>query len=95
MNVKEAIDNVESCVHFAMSDYNTRPEEDAYDEESLAIAIKAMKKQEPMKPVKEIFGNYDCPVCNAYVEFSGNQSYYKHEYCSSCGQAIDREEATK
>ena len=50
------------------------------------------KKQVPMKPVKEIFGNYDCPVCNAYVEFSGNQSYYKHEYCSSCGQAIDWEE---
>ena len=51
----------------------------------------AMDKAEPMKPVKEIFGNYDCPVCNAYVEFSGNQSYYKHEYCSSCGQAIDWE----
>ena len=51
----------------------------------------AMDKAELMKPVKEIFGNYDCPVCNAYVEFSGNQSYYKHEYCSSCGQAIDWE----
>ena len=50
------------------------------------------KKQEPMKPVKEIFGNSDCPVCNAYVEFSGNQSYYKHGYCPNCGQKIDWED---
>ena len=48
-----------------------------------------MEKGKPMKPIKDKYGNSDCPVCNAYVEFSGNQSYYKHEYCSGCGQAID------
>ena len=92
MNVKEAIDNVESCVRFAMSDYNTGPEEDAYDEEALAIATEAMKKQDPMKPIKDKYGDCDCPICNASVEFSGVNTYSKHGLCPDCGQAIDWEE---
>ena len=49
----------------------------------------AMDKAEPMKPIKDKYGDCDCPICNAYVKFYGNQSYYKHEYCPNCGQAID------
>ena len=87
MKVEEAIRLVEIAFGYSSAIHDDwKP-----DDEAEKIAIEAMRKQEPMKPVKEIFGNYDCPVCNAYVEFSGNQSYYKHEYCSSCGQAIDWE----
>lgn len=87
MEINESIEIVKLA--FDNREYPVKPEDEAKEAEALAIAIKAMKKQDPMKPVKEIFGNYDCPVCNAYVEFSGNQSYYKHGYCPNCGQAID------
>ena len=90
MNVKEAIDNVESCVHFAMSEYNTGPEEDAYDEESLAIAIKAMKKQDPMK-VKTTFGGWlNCPACDMDISDYGTHDFTPG-YCPNCGQAINWE----
>ena len=48
-----------------------------------------MDKVEPIRPIKDKYGDCDCPICNAYVKFYGNQSYYKHEYCPNCGQAID------
>lgn len=89
MNVKEAIDNVESCVHFAMSDYNTRPEEDAYDEESLAIAIKAMKKQEPMKLNREWAAlDLACAGCGNFI--GGWEE--RPNYCPDCGQKLDWED---
>lgn len=56
-------------------------------------AIKALKKQIPMKPnnIKSIFdfsGRYyttkgDCPVCN-------REGLYKSDfYCNKCGQKLD------
>ena len=52
----------------------------------------AMDKAEPMKPIKDKYGDCDCPICNASVEFSGVNTYSKHRLCPSCGQAIDWEE---
>ena len=52
----------------------------------------AMDKAEPMKPIKDKYGDCDCPICNASVEFSGVNTYSKHGLCPSCGQAIDWEE---
>ena len=87
MTNKEAYQLIESCLEH---DKGMSENPEAYVE-AIRLAKEVFDKQDPIKPAKEIFGNYDCPVCNAYVEFSGNQSYYKHEYCSSCGQAIDWE----
>ena len=88
MTNKEAYQLIKSHLDYD-KDRSENPE--AYVE-AIRLAKEVFDKQEPIKPVKEIFGNYDCPVCNAYVEFSGNQSYYKHDYCPNCGQVIDWEE---
>ena len=54
-----------------------------------------MDKAEPIRPIKDKYGDCDCPICNASVEFSGVNTYFKHGFCPSCGQAINWEEATK
>lgn len=57
------------------------------------MAIKALEKQIPMKPIKNnpiknevwIESAMLCPVCNGYVNKFGNK------YCSKCGQKLDWE----
>ncbi len=53
--------------------------------EALHMAIKALRKQEPVKPTTERtrYGEaYDCNVCNCGLEPYNN-------YCPNCGQRID------
>jgi hypothetical protein len=52
--------------------------------ESFEIAVEAMKKQDPMKPLSS-FGEYTCPMCEMTVA-EGD------EYCWNCGQKIDWED---
>ena len=91
MTNKEAYQLIESCLEYDKG-MSENPEACI---EAIRLAKEVFDKQDPIKPVKEIFGNYDCPVCNASVEFSGVNTYFKHGLCPSCGQAIDWEEATK
>ena len=60
--------------------------------EAIRLAKEVFDKQDPMRPVKENFGNSDCPVCNAYVEFSGDHIYLRHDYCPNCGQKLKWED---
>lgn len=60
------------------------------------MAIKALEKQIPKKP-NEKLGLYECPICNSGVGFrvgfrSDEVCYEGFNYCSNCGQAIDRGE---
>ena len=92
--LREAIENVKDCVRYAISEHNWSDGQDAYDEESLTIAVEAMKKQDPMKPEK-INDNYYCRVCNEFVgsedcyDGEGKNIRYEKTYCENCGQAID------
>ena len=57
--------------------------------EALKMAICALKKQIPMKPIEhetpDDYSIYACPYCTTLdVE--------RHEYCNYCGQKIDRSE---
>jgi len=83
--------------HFAPCDDGTK------QDEALGVALKALKKQTPMKPkriitCKEIDGNFQevCPSCG-WVMFervtTENTSqpivYRILKFCQSCGQRID------
>ena len=53
--------------------------------EALGVAIEALEKQIPKKPIVTSKGEEEysgCPVCNKFVF---------DDYCQCCGQAIDWE----
>lgn len=72
-------------------------EDEFYCKEELELALEAMKKQIPKKPLLtkdavDTFGADDplwgegyCPNCEHYIRLP-------HKYCYKCGQAIDWEE---
>ena len=82
MNISIAIKNVERVL--------SNSPDIVSDEtiESVEFAIKAMEKQEPMKPVKidrEHFITDNCRMCEKTIVI-------ENAYCPSCGQAIDWED---
>ena len=61
--------------HFAPCDDGTK------QDEALGVALKALEKQTPMKPILLDDEDLICPVCDADVEWK--------RYCENCGQKID------
>lgn len=70
--------------------------------EALAMAIEALEKQRPKKPIRilvkptyhtyfrKTFEMYTCPVCHKAVEVDDNEGYQTEFYPScECGQRID------
>lgn len=69
--------------------------------EEMKIAIEALEKQIPKKPITEtvnrgisVSGEYDidfnylCPNCNTVVgDYETDDAFYK--FCPDCGQALD------
>lgn len=59
------------------------------------LAIEALEKQLPEKPIFEgdgfdelgdiVFDEWLCPLCNARYEVD----YQEYDYCPSCGQKLD------
>ena len=84
MTIEDAIQEIDALVHAAMGEYNIKDEEDDYDEEVLGVAVWAMKKQIPMKPLSS-YGEYTCPMCEITVS-KGD------EHCWHCGQKLDWED---
>ena len=86
MTIEDAIQDIDGLVHAAMADYNIDDEEDEHDEEVLGMAVWAMKKQIPMKPIynHRKYGWWDCPRCNYFIPED-----FEIKYCQDCGQAID------
>lgn len=56
------------------------------------MAIKALEKQIPKKPV-EVRNEIVCPTCENYIDITDDDLYvYEIEppkYCDECGQALD------
>lgn len=61
---------------------------DAYD--SLTLAIEALKKQIPKKPL-HMHKNYYCPICkeDGWLLWDDAVPNDMDKYCGICGQAID------
>ena len=78
MTEQEAIKSMENIIKY----WTYRPTE----VESAKMAIEALKKQVPKKPIKEVYGNftmYKCPNCKYAL------SSREHNYCLHCGQKLD------
>ena len=60
---------------------------------SLDIAISAIEKQIPKKPINVEKHYYECPCCEHDLGVSDDDIFvYKNHtsvYCSNCGQALD------
>lgn len=57
--------------------------------EACRVAVKALKKQIPKKPEADYYtGKYICPNCHNEVAYSVDDF---GNFCSVCGQAIQKE----
>ena len=63
---------------------------DAEFENALALAIEALEKQIPKKPL-HMHKNYYCPICkeDGWMLWDDAIPNDMDEYCGKCGQAID------
>lgn len=73
---KEAIEAIKS---------NYPPENYTMLREGLDLAIEALEKQIPKKPIE-----YECPVCKDSVGYKFGESYMM-PHCENCGQKLDWE----
>ena len=65
-------------------------------QESIDMAIQALEKQMPKKPIRHTaWENFKCPACGSteIVQYDTEYREYdkdcKFEYCSDCGQHLD------
>ena len=62
-------------------------------EMAINMAIDALKKQIPMKPIGEHYAHMRCPSCNHRIPSGGGSSSKRRDnWCNYCGQKIDWEE---
>ena len=54
--------------------------------EAYGVAVLAIEKQIPKKPIPYFSDEYKCPICDSIVNLS---SGYKQPFCYQCGQKID------
>ena len=61
------------------------------DAEPLRLAIKALEKQTPKKPIYDVENiKYpQCPNCGCILLYDSH--LYKVDYCDECGQCLDWE----
>ena len=62
--------------------------------EAFDLAISALEKQIPRKPLYESLADRFCPVCGVYINFDALNEKIEEapEYCSNCGQKMSWEE---
>ena len=87
MTYEEAIDNLK----YLISDDCTDTQHDFVEE--IKIAIEALEKQIPKKPL-HMHKNYYCPICkeDGWMLWDDAIPNDMDKYCGICGQAIDWEE---
>ena len=88
MTYEEAIDNLK----YLISDDCTDTQHDFVEE--IKIAIEALEKQIPKKPL-HMHKNYYCPICkeDGWMLWDDAIPNDMDKYCGMCGQAIDWEES--
>lgn len=58
--------------------------------EAIDMAIDALKKQIPRKPIGEHYAHMRCPSCNHRIPSGqGSSSRRRDNWCNYCGQKID------
>lgn len=92
MNPEEAIRILGQYDVSAIQFYETDGREISWDRghEALDMAIDALKKQIPMKPIGEHYAHMRCPSCNHRIPSGqGSSSRRRDNWCNYCGQKID------
>nr|DAL60389.1 MAG TPA_asm: DNA-directed RNA polymerase [Caudoviricetes sp.] len=87
MDEKEAIERLTD--HFRIH-YDGRPT--PYLDKAVAIAMNALHKQIPKKPIEMFTGDewiYKCPTCKEISDSPGECVIEAIQYCSWCGQKLD------
>lgn len=89
MTTEEAIEIVEG-EYVTMSKWWGTAEEARRHNEAIKMAVDALKKQIPMKPIGEHYAHMRCPSCNHRIPSGrGSSSRRRDNWCNYCGQAID------
>ena len=91
MTEQEAIKWVDDRMCYGRGKWseNHMPEIDEYWQAGM-LAIEALKKQVPMKPIGEHYAHMRCPSCNHRIPSGGGSSSRRRDnWCNYCGQKID------
>lgn len=89
MTAEEAIEIVEG-EYVTMSKWYGTSEEARRHNEAIKMAVDALKKQIPMKPIGEHYAHMRCPSCNHRIPSGqGSSSRRRDNWCNYCGQKTD------
>lgn len=59
-------------------------------DESIELAVDALRKQIPQKAVGNHYAHMRCPACNHMIPSGGGSSSRRRDnWCNYCGQKID------
>jgi len=87
MNPEEAIEELENATLLIIA--NGKDWMDERDLPVLKMAIDALKKQIPRKPIGEHYAHMRCPSCNHRIPSGqGSSSRRRDNWCNYCGQKI-------
>ena len=73
MKIEEAIEIIEG-EYVTMSKWYGTSEEARRHNEAIKMAVDALKKQIPMKPIGEHYAHMRCPSCNHRIPSGGGSS---------------------
>ena len=61
------------------------------DKQCYLILKEALKRNEPMKPIKYEFGGFQCPACGGLhcQSYDSDLSERNLNFCDDCGQKLD------
>lgn len=88
MTIKEAMEQL-SIDKLCILAISSHPEQVNVTE--FTVAIEALKKQIPAKPIKESKADWLCLSCGNYIPFDVLNEKIEDapSYCEHCGQALD------
>ena len=64
----------------------------SYIEDEIHVAMEALEKQIPMKPIEDQYPWAICPACGGSVYLENVREHIESQettYCEHCGQALD------
>ena len=77
-------------LNYNRQDRYDKPSENRRLAEATQLAVMALKKQIPMKPIGEHYAHMRCPACNHRIPSGmGSSSRRRDDWCNYCGQKID------
>ena len=76
-------------------EYIVENQDDHEYAEPIDMAIEAIKKQIPLKPIETWDDGFVCPICNGFTTCQKWKNGYPYnaefEYCPTCGQKLEQE----